>query len=139
MGACRSGIVLVAGVTCLCGVTAPAAEPLTPEAEVAEETAEPRDAAALFLRAAREVKADSPAASNLEYPGYPPYGDDWDRIAEESWTQNATVFPLVRQARAAKEVKWPKGVGYLNHCRRVANIVGDAALYHHFRGDDRSA
>jgi hypothetical protein len=97
----------------------------------------------LFLRAAAAIRADSPAATSMEYPEAPPFGAEWDRVAKESWEKNAAVFPLVRQARlAAAKAPWPHGADdlhYLNTCRNLANIVGDAAMYQHLQGDDRAA
>ena len=95
-----------------------------------------------YLQAAAAVRADSPAATSMEYPPAPPFGAEWDRVAKESWEKNAAVFPLVRKARTDGKVKWPHGddlVPRLNACRNLANVVGDAALYQHFQGNDREA
>lgn len=57
--------------------------------------------AAAYLRKASAsiVFNDSPAASNFSFPDYPPYGSQWDTLAEKSVAQNAKIFPLARQAR----------------------------------------
>src|SRR4051812_1000817 len=60
------------------------------------ELSQTQDAAKLYRAALDEVHTDSPAASSLEYPGYPPFGEAWDRMAEASRRENAGVFPLVR-------------------------------------------
>src|SRR4051794_34823253 len=33
----------------------------------------------LFLKAAAAIRADSPAATSMEYPEAPPFGAEWDR------------------------------------------------------------
>jgi hypothetical protein len=103
-----------------------------------------KDAAAhnLYLQAAAAVRADSPAATSMEYPSAPPFGAEWDRVAKESWEKNAAVFPLVRKARTAEKAQWPHSAELLprlNACRNLANVVGDAALYQHLQGNDREA
>lgn len=96
----------------------------------------------LYMKAADAVRADSPAATSMEYPEAPPFGEEWNRVAKESWEKNTEVFKLIRGARLAGKAEWPHGVDaqpILNRCRHLANIVGDAAMYQHVQGDDRAA
>jgi hypothetical protein len=95
-----------------------------------------------YMRAVAVVAAVSPAGSNLEYPAVPPYGAEWDRMAAESFSKNAAVFPIVRAARDDRHVSWGHGsaaITPLNRTRNLANVVGDAALYQHLQGDDHAA
>jgi hypothetical protein len=132
---------LVIGITLLPGVAARAEGPLSEEAERAEEAAPLREdnAVSLYVQAAKLITMESPSASALEYPDYPPYGAEWERLAEASWKQNAPVFELVRRARKLDKATWPTGSGYLGRCREVMNVACDGALYQHLRGEDRAA
>jgi hypothetical protein len=107
--------------------------------------------AAAYLKAA--IKAidaanDSPAASSLTYPSYPPYGAEWEALAEASVAGSAKAFPLARRARAFDRFDWGTRVKrpavatplpHLNDARHMANTVGDAALHAHVNGDDAAA
>lgn len=106
--------------------------------------------AAAYLRKASAsiVFNDSPAASSFAFPNYPPYGSQWDALAEKSVAQNAKIFPLARQARVYDRADWGTRfvrpavstlLPHLNDARHLANTLGDAALYAHFRGDDAAA
>jgi len=110
---------------------------------MAEETATsaPSDAAQLYLRAAQWITAISPAGSNLEYRGYPPFGPDWDRVAQAAWDSNAAVRRLAHQARLSDQASWPDDhkAKYVESCRALANDLGDAALYEHLHGNDAGA
>ena len=107
--------------------------------------------AALYFKqaiAAIDPNNDSPAASSLNYPAYPPYGAPWETMAEKSVAGSAKVFPLVRRARAFGRFDWGTRMRrpapatllpHLNGARHLANTVGDAALYAHVNGDDAAA
>ena len=99
------------------------------------------DAADLYLRAADAVEVDSPANSIIEYPGYPPFGDEWGRLAASAWEANGPARALARAARSADVADWPslKDRKYLQSVRRLTNDLGDAALHDHFRGNDAGA
>ena len=99
------------------------------------------DAAALYIKASKSIVVDCPANSNLDYPGYPPFGPDWDRLAQAAWSQNAEVRRLVHEAASIDHANWPdpNGPSYLNGLRAIANEVSDAALYQHLHGDDAGA
>jgi hypothetical protein len=95
-------------------------------------TTESTDAAVTYALAGEAITTDSPAASNMTYPGYPPFGDDWDYLAKQSWEENAPARAMARQARTIGDAHWPPAHSdfkYLNRLRNLANIVGDAALY----------
>jgi hypothetical protein len=90
---------------------------------------------------------DSPSSTSYSFT-FPPYGNTWDSLAEQSVKKNAKVFPLVRRARAFEQADWGTRMQrpiiatllpHLNNARQLANVVGDAALYAHFRGDDAAA
>jgi hypothetical protein len=110
---------------------------------------EQTNAAAYLLKANRAiVYNDSPAASSLNYPDYPPYGNQWDAQAEKAVKQNGRMFLLARDARAHDRVDF--GVNFirpavaillphLNEARNLAINLADGALYAHFRGDDAAA
>ena len=103
-------------------------------------TSSPSDAAQLYLRAAQWITAISPAASNFTYPDYPPFGPEWDRMAQAAWDTNAPVRRLAHQARSSDQANWPDDkTMYLNSCRALANDLGDAALYEHLHGNDAGA
>jgi hypothetical protein len=112
---------LAAAIACVATSAANAAIPATA----------PTAAADAYALAAAAITSDSPASSNMTYPNYPPFGEDWDYLAKQSWEENAPARELARQARALNEAHWPTGTGsnYLNPLRNLANIVGDAALY----------
>ncbi|MGD0542558.1 MAG: hypothetical protein ABSB33_13680, partial [Tepidisphaeraceae bacterium] len=74
------------------------------------------------------------------YPDYPPFGPEWDRMAQAAWDTNAPVRRLAHQARSSDQANWPDDkTMYLNSCRALANDLGDAALYEHLHGNDAGA
>ncbi len=92
------------------------------------------DAADIILRAAEMIVVDSPAASTLEYPSYPPFDAEWNRLATEADVKNKPARDLLRTARALNSANWPfmkDGSKYLNNVRNLANELGDSALYLH--------
>jgi hypothetical protein len=97
------------------------------------------DAADLYIRAAGRISVDCPASSNLEYPAYPPFGADWDHLAQDAWEKNGAARELARKARLSTHANWPAGIAYLNGCRALANELADAALFEHLHGHDGSA
>jgi hypothetical protein len=109
----------------------------------------PEHNAAAYLKAASAaiVFPDTPASTSYSFT-VPPYGNQWDSLAEQSVKKNARVFPLVRRARDFAEADWGTRMKrpiiatllpHLNDVRQLANVLGDAALYAHFRGDDAAA
>ena len=118
---------------------------LTGEAAVAARpaTAAPatRPGFDLYLSAAEAIETDSPAMSTLDYPDHPPFGKAWTELAEASWARNGRTRALARVARAVETVDWSTANGkqYLRGTRRVAQVLTDAALYRHVRGDDAAA
>ena len=111
---------------------------------------EQANAAAYLRKAAAAVDPanDSPAASSVAYPSYPPFGAQWEAAAEKSVAGSARTFPLARQARAFEQVDWgwrmrrpatATLLPHLNEARHLANTVGDAAMYAHVNGDDAAA
>jgi hypothetical protein len=97
------------------------------------------NAAALYAQAAKLILVSCPAASNLEYPAYPPFGPDWDRLEQDAWAKNAPARLLARQATLSSRANWTIAAENLNACRALANELGDAALYEHLHGDDAAA
>lgn len=87
-----------------------------------------------------------PAASNLEYSGYPPFPAEWERMEKAAYEFNASALADVRKATSIKSAKWPHELveghidrSYLSGVRNLANQVGDAALYEHVHGKEASA
>ncbi len=95
----------------------------------------------VYQRAAERIQGDSPASSNLEYPNYPPYSEQWEELAKAAWEQNAEARELVRSVRNVDTVTWPNtgDFKYLNGSRELANQIGDAALYLDTQGDSGAA
>ncbi|HEX4055774.1 MAG TPA: hypothetical protein VHX86_16035 [Tepidisphaeraceae bacterium] len=107
------------------------------------QTSEPADdAAAIYLRAAKVLRNDdaknimAPAASDMNYPDYPPMSDAWVRMEKQDYDLHGQVREMVHQAASLTHAEWPlwresdpNRVSYLNECRNVANEIGDAALY----------
>jgi hypothetical protein len=94
------------------------------------------DAAALYMRAAKAIVAECPAASNYDFPPFPPFGPDWDRVARAAWEQNGEARRLAHNAASSDHADWPGGMKYLNSMRALANDLGDAALYQHLQLHD---
>src|SRR3954454_17899686 len=97
-----------------------------PCAKSAPPTTAPSNAAEIYLQAAAAIRVESPAASNLEYRGFPPFGPDWDRLAADAWNSNGEARRLAREARSAEHATWPADLqpptpAYLNSCRALAN------------------
>jgi hypothetical protein len=113
-----------------------------PHALAAEPAAPPADAFALYIRASESIKALCPAASNLSYPDYPPFGPAWMQLAHQAWDKNAAARDLARQARAVKAERWPTDVDdrvLLNRLRRLSNELADAALYQQTQANHAAA
>ena len=70
-------------------------------------------------------------------------------MMDKAFPANAAVYPLVRQARMRGDADWqirfssPLGgaaaLGALASSRQLANVLGDTALYYHFKGNDHEA
>lgn len=90
---------------------------------------------------------ESPANSTLEYYDYPPFPKAWTQRAVASESANAPAMALARQARALTAVQIgqrpaePSQVqfGYLTGSRKLANTLGDGAVFRHVNGDDAEA
>jgi hypothetical protein len=92
--------------------------------------------------------AESPAASNYTYNGYPPFPRKWYAMAEASAAANKPAFDLVREGRKHPRVQWTSQyrspllnllLPHLNGIRNLANHVGDDALLQHLKGNDAEA
>ncbi len=59
------------------------------------------NAADLYLKAVSLISVDCPAASDLEYPEYPPYGPKWESLAQAAWEKNAAAPVRARSSRRA--------------------------------------
>jgi hypothetical protein len=125
-------------------------EPVFPADLQPPPTTDGRNAAFYFLRAAGAVSktAESPANGVITTPDYLPYHPKWHEMAAKSVAANAAIYLDVRVARGLPDVDW--GVAYtsplmnvllphLNNSRKLANVLGDTALYHHFNGHDAEA
>ncbi len=92
---------------------------------------------------------DVPASSNLTFREELPYPPAWHAMMDKAYPAYSGIYPLVRQARLIGQVDYgplpltgpimtmptPSFV----QSRQLANVLGDTALYHHFRGDDSAA
>lgn len=94
---------------------------------------------------ATQTGVDSPASSNLTYPPYPPYGDEWLAMARESEAAHVEAFRLAREARSlprsmvrSELPASPDDLGLrsYNPIRQLANLLGDSALYCYVQGND---
>lgn len=98
------------------------------------------NAATVYLKAESLIKADSPAATSMEYRDFPPFPREWMRVSELAWRMNGPVREMAHQARSIDKAIWPEGkdYAYLNKLRNLANNLGDACLYegvqHHSAG-----
>ncbi|WP_428938621.1 hypothetical protein [Fontivita pretiosa] len=92
--------------------------------------------------------ADPPAATNMAYPSYLPMSSEWMSVAKTAWEANQDALRYARQARSYTKVDW--GVRFrspvinqiltpLGHQRRLANLLGDMAVYQHIQGNDAQA
>jgi hypothetical protein len=110
------------------------------------------DAWPLYAQAAARIGEGNklgiwcPAASNLEYNGFPPFPPEWHRLMKASWDFNGAAREQIHAARAIETIHWPAKikdgkveVRYLNLLRNIANEVADAALYEHVTGHDADA
>ena len=118
----------------------------------AEPATTPADAWPLYAKAAARIAEGNklgincPAASNLEYAGYPPFPPEWHKLMKATWDFNAAAREQVHAARAIEAIHWPAiikdgkvDVSYHSSLRNIANEVADAALYQHVMGHDADA
>lgn len=125
-------------------------EPILPSDFELSPVPDDQNAAEYFTMAAAAVnpKADSPRASDMEYPAYLPMSGEWYAMAEKARNGNWPALALVRQAKQFSGVDWK--IRYktpmintllsgLNGMRHLANLVGDVALYEHLQGNDAEA
>jgi hypothetical protein len=90
----------------------------------------------------------SPANSQIDYDGYPPFPPRWHKLADRAIPANAASLALMRQARGYSRFDWGVRAAspaysiilpQLNEARELANLTGDAAYYAHVHGDDAEA
>ncbi len=100
----------------------------------------------MAARAAIKPGVDSPRASAMTYPNYPPYGAGWVAMARASEQGNAAMFPLARRARQLPRAQLRRDLSTattispsLNGARHLANTLADGAAYVHQQGDDAEA
>ncbi len=101
-----------------------------------------------FVGINRLMTVDCPSNTEVVYPEYPPFGDDWEKTEAAAWKADQPALALLRTARSIQQPSWPPGElptnrqlrsNYLNAMRNVAVHAGDAALYLHVKGDDAAA
>jgi hypothetical protein len=110
-----------------------------------------QNAAKYFMSAAAAIDQYnwSPRSSNFNFPNYPPFGVQWEQMADAAVKSNLMPLILARQARQFDRAVWnplPPSplfmnlqLPYLNDQRSLANLLGDAAQLAHQRGDDAEA
>ena len=90
-----------------------------------------------------------PSSSCLPSGAALPYGDEWNRQAADMMEANPRVFELVREA-ARHKIDWGISFEVVNSVNvpkleslgdyiALRGVLADAALYHHFCGDDAAA
>ena len=124
-------------------------EPVEPAEFVRDPLPPAENALVVLTRAAALDPGMSPANSSLEYAPYPPFGAAWEGAAAVSESRNAAVFPLARRARALPRAQLNASYASpmfatllpaLNTSRKLANTLGDGALYQHLvAGNDAEA
>jgi hypothetical protein len=88
-----------------------------------------------------------PSETNIDYPAYPPFPQDWWARAKGAYEFNAVALAAVHEATRCSAARWPANrdpkdpdfLSYLNSMRNIACEVGDAALYEHLTGKDAAA
>lgn len=123
--------------------------PVTAADIVIEPLPDSENAWVVHLQAIAAIKpnVNSPRSNVLEYPHYPPYGKEWEALAEASEKAHAQVFALARRARKLERAQLRSAaptVGNfftpnLNGARHLANTLADAAQFSHLRGNDAEA
>ena len=125
-------------------------EPITASDVVYEPVADAQNAWVLETQAMAAIVAgaDSPRSSSLEYRDYPPYPQQWIKMAQSSEQANLPAFAMARQARQRNEVQIRRNLTspvslvllpYLNDTRHLANLLSDGAVWAHLQGDDAEA
>jgi RNA polymerase sigma factor (sigma-70 family) len=102
------------------------------------------DAADLYRQAFIAIKVDSPAATAINFPNFPPSSPQWRSMEAIEWAADAHVRELTHQARSLATINWPElrvsaDIGYYNGLRNLANHIGDAAVYADMQGNDAQA
>ena len=99
------------------------------------------DATDLYARAANSLTVYSPADSNLVYPEFSPASAEWRTMEAAAWQADVKARELVRQARAAANMKLPgpANLTYYNKLRSLANHIGDSAVYADTQANDAEA
>lgn len=112
-----------------------------------------KNAATRIRKAAKMIVADDsgPRNSSLEYGPELPYPQKWFELAEQMMVTHEELLKAVRQARSCPRASWnpvmsgrpsawmQSGMGSLSEVRALSNIVADAALLEHFKGNDAAA
>lgn len=108
------------------------------------------NAAAVFIAAASKMsaQAESPRSSGVKYDYELPPVDAWMEMTGKAVEANGEPLRLVRGAAGRSGADWgtrfssPLIAVPLPHLapqRGIANLMADAAVYHHVLGDDREA
>lgn len=125
------------------------------EATTAEEIQPPtvpdeQNAAALYTQAGSVVntKVYCPSASSYTFGEDLPYPPEWHTLARRAIEVNPKPLELARQASLRQGADWGirirsrmpnQSFPNFNAQRNLANLLGDAAVYEHFHGDDARA
>lgn len=112
-----------------------------------------KDNAVWYLKQAAAAivsEHSGPRNSSLEYGPALPYGAGWDQQAEEMMQAHPRLFELAMEATKHSQVDWGIRFEVVNGVnvpalpplappRALQNVLADAIVYHHVRGDDAAA
>jgi hypothetical protein len=122
--AIAAGIVVTIGLSVV-GLSAPETQPAD---------APMQDASILYQAAADSITVEPKSPTLPDAPPYLPDSARWLSVATPEWNTGATERKLVRKARSITDTVWPDDASYQDSCRKLAENLGDAALYLDYQG-----
>ena len=96
-----------------------------------------QNAAKYLLAAVNALSTvNPPSSSNSTYNNYPPFPPTWHRMVEQSTAANSGAMLLAHQSAAFTRADWGGTNPPWNQLRQLANVISDAAIEAHLKGDD---